>query len=314
MSIIRQGESGRLAALAAIVIAVLLGTFIIVNEFVITSAAEPDAEMILKGADGTPGTCNVTQYCAELDEDFTLIVEITDAPNAGYVFAGAWVNYGDHLTYNPLIPASDEIVWPNCAGLTALPNESTNGTKKHVALGCLTGLLPPLPTSTYAGDFWALPMTCSSLNSTTKVRLLPEGDVTAGTSGALFKDPADTAIVPKVSDLIVVCGTGGDLATDTPTISDTPTETNTPTETETPTATETPTQDLSATATHTDTPTITPTPTFTPNPNPQMSLGATGNVFCSKFGLNPETTPTPTSARKVSSWIRSGCSQDARSI
>ena len=47
MSIIRQGESGRLAVLAAVVIAVILGAFVTINELVITSADEPDAEMAL---------------------------------------------------------------------------------------------------------------------------------------------------------------------------------------------------------------------------------------------------------------------------
>ncbi len=256
----RQGETGRLAVLAAIVIAVVLGAFVLVNEFALTSAEEPDAEMSLVGESGG-ATCNTDEYCVVLSGAFTLAVVIDNAPDAGYIFAGAWVNYGDHLIYKPITPASNEIIWPDCQGATALRNQTAHGTENHVALGCLTGLIPPLPLSTYVGNFWELPMTCSASDSSTLIRLLPEGDVIAGTSGALFKAGASgISVVPKVSDLFVVCGSGGDLATDTPTITNTP-------------------------APVTDTPTNTPAPaTDTPVPLPPVIVDSTSGLISGFFG------------------------------
>ncbi len=264
MSFQRQGETGRLAVLAAVLVAFVAGAFIIVNELNVTSAVEPDAEMVLVVKDGFE-TCATTapgEVCVPLNGDFTLSVDIIDAPDAGFTTVNSWVNYFENVTYNLGTPVLEEMQPPLC-GLGAIllridPTQTNNPPPAgNVGHGCVTGFFPPLPVSNYTGNFVDLSMTCSATGSSQIIELLPNGVPPAGSSGSLFVDPNNIQIIPKVDTLHVNCGAGGALPA---------TPTNTPTATPTPTATET--------ATPTTTPTI--TPTFTPLPGAIMSLSATG--------------------------------------
>lgn len=137
------------------------------------------------------------------DEEFTLAVEIVAIPAGGYIAAQSFIDYGPDLTYNAA-EAGDEIVWPDCDSAVALSNQADPTGIIH---GCLTGLLPPLPASFYAGNFVELSLTCSSGSSTTEVRLLPENDPVAGTSGAAFVgNDVATHFVPEITDLTIICG------------------------------------------------------------------------------------------------------------
>ena len=138
------------------------------------------------------------------DEEFTLAVEIVSIPAGGYIAAQSFIDYGPDLTYDAgAVAAGDEIVWPDCDPAIALGIEAGPTSVLH---GCLTGLLPPLPTSFYAGNLVELSLICSSGSSTTEVRLLPEADPVAGTSGAvLVGNDVTIHFVPKITDLTIIC-------------------------------------------------------------------------------------------------------------
>ncbi len=229
---------------AAVVIALLAVTFFMADNFTSTTNADGETEMILTIPDGdcTDDTCTVAH-----DAAFTLAVEMVTTP-AEYILAQSFVVYGPDLTYNMTEGRADEFVWPDCNDVVAV-RDQLDQVPNSILHGCLTGLFPPLPISTFTGTLLELSMTCSSSDSTTEVELLPEGDDRAGTSGALFKTPDDTGIIPKVSNLTVVCGAGVVVPTNTPGPTDTPG----------------PATDTPGPATDTPVPTETPVPTSTPD-------------------------------------------------
>ncbi len=137
------------------------------------------------------------------DEEFTLAVEIVSIPAGGYIAAQSFIDYGPDLTYEAAA-AVDEIVWPDCDSAIALNFQIGPTLVNH---GCLTGLIPPLTASVYAGNIVEIAFRCSTDSSTTEVRLLPESDRVAGSSGAAFVgNDGSTHFVPDVNDLTIICG------------------------------------------------------------------------------------------------------------
>ncbi|MCH8066061.1 MAG: hypothetical protein IIC90_09590 [Chloroflexi bacterium] len=135
--------------------------------------------------------------------DFTLAVDAFAVPENGYVAVLAAIDYGGDLIYNRVGSADDEIVWPDA--VLALRGDLAPGIITH---GALSGILPPLPVSHYEGIFVEISMSCSADESSTEVRLLPEGDPNAVTSGAVFQERQDfdaPRIVPQVGSLRVAC-------------------------------------------------------------------------------------------------------------
>ncbi len=214
-----------------------------------TPTATPGGPEVRLTALGCAADCTFAN-----DEKFTLVVEVVEAPAAGYVLAQSFIDFGTDLTYDiTLVSAADEITWADCEGLTAV--RAQIGGSQFVNHGCLTGLLPPQPVSNFVGSMVEISLTCSSENSSTEVMLLPLGDTAAGTSGAAFAEPDTSQVTPKVSNLSVTCGAA---PVDTPT-PEGPTATVGPTDTPGPTATTGPTN---TPAPPTDTPVPTPVPEF----------------------------------------------------
>ena len=136
------------------------------------------------------------------DEEFTLAVEIVAIPAGGYIAAQSFIDYGADLTYEATA-AVDEIVWSDCDSAIALSAETGPTFVNH---GCLTGLIQPLPVSFYVGNLVEMAFRSSSGSSNTEVRLLPEGEPAAITSGAAFVgEDAVTLLVPEVTDLTIIC-------------------------------------------------------------------------------------------------------------
>ena len=76
--------------------------------------------------------------------------------------------------------------------------------------GCLSGLIPPHPVSSYTGVFAQISLTCSNVNTTTEVILRSYADILTVTSGSAFAflDPATfnpTSTIPKVRNLTINC-------------------------------------------------------------------------------------------------------------
>lgn len=169
------------------------------------SAQDGEGSMILDVRSG--GECSGATCTVPLAGEFALAVEIEDAPSEGYILAQTFIDFGARLTYNPTEEQIDEILWPDCNDTVAVRAQTIPQAVNH---GCLTGLIPPLPLSTYVGGFLELSFTCSREASTTVIRLLPYDDSIARTSGAAFvlEDGVTHVTVPLTS-LTVNCGSGG---------------------------------------------------------------------------------------------------------
>jgi hypothetical protein len=169
-----------------------------------TPTPGPDPEMLLniKGGDcddaNRPTTCNVA-----LNAKFTLSIDAPSVPANGYIATQMMVDYGPHLVYKPAVSPKTEIVWPDCLNAAVLHAEVEPSI---VYLGCLTGLIPPLPVSTYTGNLFEISLTCSGTSSTTVATILPLNDPIAGTSGALFIPDFDMQVIPDLRPLTINCG------------------------------------------------------------------------------------------------------------
>ncbi len=269
-----QSRWKRIVTLGAGLALLIAAGTLLAEELRPTSATSGGPEMRLNVTD--PENVCIEGTCVlDLEEMFTLAVEIVAGPPGGYVAAQSFVNFGTDLTYTLAASAADEVVWVDCEGLTVVRGQfdglisPTDYTVNH---GCLSGLLPPQPLSTYEGNFLELEFACSANDSQTEVYQLPYNtDVlgtSQGTSGSAFGVPVGNFNVftaPKLTNLTIICG-------------EPPPQTPLPTITPggpspTPTTTPTPTMDITATpasdVTATPTPTVTPeqvTPTPVPRP------------------------------------------------
>ena len=182
-----------------------------------------------------PTTCDVPAGAK-----FQLSVDALAVPATGYVGIQTYVDFGSDLLYDfNAVSAADEIVWPDCdLALKGKPvaklndlgtpvldpvtrNPLINPSSEVVAIGCLSGLIPPLPISFYTGNLVELSLTCSSATTTTEVILRSGTDAltnpiytAAGaldsTSGSafIFLDPTTSSSIittPKVSNLTINC-------------------------------------------------------------------------------------------------------------
>ena len=231
--------------------------------------------VILEPADACAGEqCQLdTGANFKLGVEIVRAVSVEDLPEAvrdiaapGYIAAQSFVWFGPNITWNPNATAVvDDFVWPDCNTSVALRFQSISPgppnarrteppVSEVLGHGCATGLLPPLPVSTYVGLFSTMILTCSPDDTANEIQLLPSGPVESipFSSGAAFTSTvpgADAQIIPKVTGLNVFCGTpptptppptitpGGPTLTPTPTPTITPTPTLTPTPALTPTAT-----------------------------------------------------------------------------
>ena len=209
--------------------------FVLVQQLSVTSAAATP-EMKLTVSD-PPGVCAGEKCTLDTGASFTLSVEVLKAPAAGYVNLQTFIDYGTDLTYNKAATAADEIVWPDASGV--ILSGQTGPT--FVSHSALTGLLPPLPVSTFTGTAVEISMTCSAGASSTVVELIPLADPRAGGQGAGFVEADGITQTPASDTLTINCGAGA-VETETPTgptatatltgtpgpATDTPTVTNTP--------------------------------------------------------------------------------------
>ena len=228
----------------AAIIALIAVTAFMADQHHTASAADHGAmSLSVPGGDCAGTTCTVDQGAA-----FTLEAQIDTAPAAGYILVQSWIHFGSDLVYKPTADATggDELVWDD-NGCTIAVRATFSATA--VGHGCTTGIIPPLPISTFEGTLVSLAFNCSEGESSTEVQLLPVGAPVALTNGSEFKDPDNTSITPKLTNVTINCGAGG---------GDTPVPTTPPVATTPPAATDTPE------------PTDTPQPTDTPVPPDEL--------------------------------------------
>lgn len=165
-----------------------------------------------------PTTCDVPT-----EAQFTIRVSASTVPPNGYILMQTLVRFGEHLTLKPTEDLLDEIIWPQCEPLTAVriqwdqtrpPTADGSLVNSHevVTHGCISGILPPLPASTYAGALVEFSLTCSQMQSNQVLELLPysepAGSTVAGTNGSLFQSLNGIQveyIVPKLDSLTINC-------------------------------------------------------------------------------------------------------------
>jgi len=212
-------------------------------------------------------SCDAMSCDVPLSGKFTLAVRAITRPAAGYISFQSYLDFGEflptasedgagpntcsdgidnggggedrrdadcvtvYLQYSPL-PATSEIVWPDLVQAAALALTDGPGLRMH---GGVTGVIPPLPVSTFEGNVVRIFLTCPASEVSTAVKLLPRGDSVAAQNGALFIQPDLQQVVPKVSLLTINC-----LDIEIPTATNTPTRT--PTNTPPPGPTSTPTK------------------------------------------------------------------------
>ena len=196
---------------AAILIAVL--AFALVREMTTTSAAGPFAlGLSVTGAGSCTGGPPPTSCTVPTGAAFTLNVNSLAPPAEGYISFQDFIDYGANVTYNKGV-AADEIVWPQgngfqVSGQTCVPSTCVN----H---GATSAVIPPFPVSNFIGVLTALSFNCSAGNTTSTVKLLPEGAPNAASDGTVFVRPNNTHVVPKEHDLTLTCGTVQNTPTNT---------------------------------------------------------------------------------------------------
>lgn len=257
MSIRKQVRLGRLAVLGItlMVVALVLAWGHAAHQP--AQADETGARMALN-VSGEGTSCDdasePTECIVPLGAAFTLAVDVIEAPADGYVGVQSYLDYGiydptaseddqgpgtcgdgvdnfdqdgkDRSDPNDCVDlnltyrrgsAANEIVWPDLGSdEVALRGELGQGLVNH---GGLTGLLPPLPVSTFEGTVVALGFTCSADESTTQIDLLPYNDgevVPPGTDGAGFAVNTTTRVPAKALSLTVRCEGVAAQPTNTP--------------------------------------------------------------------------------------------------
>jgi hypothetical protein len=160
--------------------------------------------------DANPTECNMDE-----GTEFTLVVDIVEFPEGGYISTQSFIDFGE-LVYTPTEQADEEIVQPDFLGFQ-LRGQTCPTCVNH---GGTTAMIPPFPISTYSGPFVQLAMACSDEFSANNVELIPYGTEPAGTDGAVFVLEDSSQVIVEADSVAVNCGEAPppdeDEPTDTP--------------------------------------------------------------------------------------------------
>ncbi len=174
----------------------------VANPTVQASSTGPEMAMSVSG----PGvTCSGGECDVPLGGDFTVSVDIVTAPNQGYIGVQTYIDYGTDLTLQSRTEAADEFLWPDAGSDDVILRGGAGpGTIFH---GGLTGLIPPLPSSSYEGALLELDFVCSDTFSQTPVRLHPVSDSRTSGAGFVRMDGTIQVDIPTKTDTVIVnCG------------------------------------------------------------------------------------------------------------
>ena len=166
------------------------------------SGTGPEMAMSVSG----PGvTCSGGECDVPLGGDITVSVDIVTAPDLGYIGVQTFIDYGTDLTLQSRAEAADEFLWPDAGSDDViLRGPAGPGLVSH---GGLTGLIPPLPSSSYEGVLLELDLVCSDTYSQTPVRLLPVSDSRTSGAGFVRLDGDIQVQIPTKNDSVIVnCG------------------------------------------------------------------------------------------------------------
>lgn len=174
----------------------------VANATVQAAGTGPEMSLTISG----PGVSCSDGVCdAPFGGDIMLTVDIVTAPIEGYILVQTYIDYGSDLIYQPRAEAADELIWPDAGSdEVVLRFELAPGEVNH---GGLTGLIPPLPASSYEGTILELDLVCSDAFSQTAVRMLPLSDTRTSGAAFAFNDGTTQVDVPtKTNTVVVNCG------------------------------------------------------------------------------------------------------------
>ena len=167
-------------------------------------AAGTGPEMVLS-LSGPDVTCTSGECDAPLGADITLTVDVATAPIEGYILVQTYIDIGTDLIYQPRAEAAEEFVWPDAGSDEVIVR--TEAPPSGLIHGGLTGLIPPLPASSYEGIILELDLVCSDSFSRTAVRILPSSDTRTSGASFAFRDGNIQVEVPAKSNTVVInCG------------------------------------------------------------------------------------------------------------
>ncbi|MFV2070750.1 MAG: hypothetical protein ACC645_27600 [Pirellulales bacterium] len=166
------------------------------------SGTGPEMTISVSGpsVDCSGGECDV-----DLGGEMTVTIDIVTAPVEGYVAVQTFIDYGMDLTYVARPETVDEFTWPDSGSdELLLRGESGAGEITH---GSATGLIPPLPLSSYTGTLVEIDLVCSDTYSRTAVRLMPAASFrTSGTQFAYYDETTQVRVPVKTEAVTVNCG------------------------------------------------------------------------------------------------------------
>ncbi len=168
------------------------------------SAAGIGPEMAISvsgpGVDCSGGECDV-----DLGGEITVTVDVVTAPIEGYVLVQTFIDYGLDLTYVARPEPADEFLWPDAVSEDVIIRGDVGAGE--ITHGGLTGLLPPLPESSYTGTLLEIDLECSDTYSHTAVRLMPlSAGRTSGAAFAFYEGDTQVDVPTKTDSVIVNCG------------------------------------------------------------------------------------------------------------
>ena len=162
-------------------------------------------EMALRvGSGGFCEPLDPTECHAQLGDPFVVSLDAVVAPANGYVIAQSWMSYGDDLG----AVKQESAAWPDCLDALYFTNNTDEGGSSdldtYYAL-CLTGIPPPVPASFHLGPLFTFTLTCTNSFSSNILEIIPQGVEPAGVYGAVYVDPDEIQVVPKVRSITVTC-------------------------------------------------------------------------------------------------------------
>ena len=170
-----------------------------------TVQAESTGPEMVLNVSGPGVTCSDGECDVPLGGDILLTIDIVTAPIEGYILVQTYIDIGLDLIYQPRTEAAAEFVWPDAGSdEVVLRSEIAPGELAH---GALTGLIPPLPVSSYDGTILELDLVCSDSFSRTAIRMLPKSDTrTSGATFAFNEGDIQVEVPPKANTVVVSCG------------------------------------------------------------------------------------------------------------
>ena len=162
-------------------------------------------EMALRvGSGGFCEPLDPTECHAQLGDPFVVSLDAVVAPANGYTLAQGWISYGDDLG----AVKQESAAWPDCFEpfyLTTSTDEGGSTNLDTYYVFCLTGIPPPDPASFHLGPLFTFTLTCTNTFSSNILEIIPQGVEPAGVYGAVYLDPDEVQVVPKVRSITVTC-------------------------------------------------------------------------------------------------------------